>query len=97
MRSEVKRDRAQLRDMSAAQGLYDVDYMLHINTRAVENITRAPMLKKTITANIQSVGGRKLKDGKYELEKNGKVLYQLEKSGTDWHVISSNQNVRKKI
>lgn len=96
MTSEVKRDRAQLRDMSPAQGLYDVDYMLHVSTRSLVNIEHASTRQETITASIQSVSGRKLKDGQYDLEDNGKVLYKLEKSGTNWHVIAGNQNIPKK-
>ncbi|MCE9507810.1 MAG: hypothetical protein K8R48_05775 [Alphaproteobacteria bacterium] len=88
MNSETKRGKAQLRDMSAAQGIYDVDYMVHVNTRTIKNIGVPVVTQKMVTAYVQSINGYVLKNGKYVLEENGESLYQLEKAGTTWRVIS---------
>jgi len=74
--------------MSAAQGIYDVDYMVHVNTRIIKNIGVPVVTQKMVTAYVQSINGYVLKNGKYGLEENGKSLYQLEKAGTTWRVIS---------
>ncbi len=37
MSDEVRSGRAQLRDMSAAQGIYEVDYTLFVSTRTIKN------------------------------------------------------------
>ena len=92
MNSEVKHGRALLRDMTAAQGVYDVDYTVHINTRTIKNIDMVASTIKTISANVRSISGYILKNGRYGLEENGKALYQLEKSGTSWNVIPGNTN-----
>ena len=88
MSNEVRRGRAQLRDMSPAQGLYEVDYTVHVGTRTIKNIGAPTIIRKMVTANIQSINGHKLKNGRYGLEENGKTLYQFEKIGTDWCAIS---------
>ena len=88
MNNEVRRGRALLRDMGAAQGLYEVDYMVHVCTRTIKNIGAPAVIRRMATANIQSINGHKLKNGKYDLEENGKTLYQFEKIGTDWCAIS---------
>lgn len=88
MSNEVKRGRAQLRDMGAAQGVYDVDYLVHVSTRTIKNIGAPVIIRRMITANIRSINGHILKNGRYGLEENGKTLYQLEKTGADWRTIS---------
>ena len=88
MSDEMRSGRAQLRDMSAAQGIYEVDYTLHVSTRTIKNINAPTIIRRMVTANIHSINGRKLKNGKYGLEENGKTLYQLEKNGADWRAIS---------
>jgi hypothetical protein len=88
MSSETKRGKAQLRDMSAAQGIYDVDYTVHVSTRTIKNIGAPVITRKMVTAYVQSINGYVLKNGKYGLEENGKALYQLEKAGANWRVIS---------
>jgi hypothetical protein len=84
--------RAELRDLSPAQGIYEVDYILHINVRKIKHMAATTTVRETKSANIRTVGGFMLKNGFYDLEKDGKALYKLEKIGTDWHIISSNQN-----
>ena len=88
MNSETKRGRAQLRDMSAAQGIYDVDYMVHVSTRIIKNIGAPVITRKMVTAYVQSINGHVLKNGKYGLEENGQALYHLEKAGASWRVIA---------
>ena len=88
MKNETKRGRAQLHDMSAAHGIYEVDYVVHVITRTTKNINAPVTTRRTITANVHSVNGSTLRNGKYKLEENGQDLYQLEKAGTNWHVIS---------
>jgi hypothetical protein len=88
MSNETLRGQAQLRDMSPAQGLYDVAYTLHINTRTIRDIGKPATTRQVVTADIQSISGRKLRDGLYRLEEDGKALYRFEKNGTSWHVLS---------
>jgi hypothetical protein len=86
MTNETLRGRAQLRDTGPAQGIYEVDYILHINARTIKNIGQPPFLRRTVSADIRSVNGHALKNGSYQLEKNGEILYQLDKAGTDWQI-----------
>jgi hypothetical protein len=84
---EVRSGRAQLRDLSAAQGVYEIDYTVHVSTRAIKNIGAPSTIRRIVTANIRSINGRKLKNGQYALEENGQALYQFEKVGADWRAI----------
>ena len=88
MSNETRRGRGQLRDTSAAQGVYEVDYMVRINVQFLKNIGVPTMKKKTVTADIKSVNGYILKNGIYLLEENDNTMYRLEKSGAAWHVLS---------
>lgn len=88
MNNETSRGRAQLRDNGPAQGLYEVDYVVHTTVRTIKNIGQPPLLRTTISADIRSVSGYTLKNGAYALEQDGKTLYQLEKTGTNWQVVS---------
>lgn len=90
MSNETTRGRAQLRDLGPAQGLYEVDYVVHINIRTIKNLNAATTVLESKSANISTVSGLMLKNGLYDLEKDGATLYKLEKTGTDWRIISSN-------
>jgi len=84
---EVRSGRAQLRDMGAAQGMYEVDYTVHVSTRTIKHVDAPTSTRRLVTADIHSINGRKLKNGKYQLEEDGKTLFQFEKTGADWYAI----------
>lgn len=85
--SEIRRGKAQLRDMSAAQGLYEVEYVLHVNTQTTKNIGRKSAVRTAISANIQLINGYALRNGFYSLEVDGESLHILEKAGTHWRIM----------
>jgi len=84
---EVRSGRAQLRDMSSAQGMYEVDYTVHVSTRIIKHVDAPSTTRRLVTADIHSINGRKLKNGKYGLEEDGKILFEFEKNGADWYAI----------
>ena len=88
MSDETKSGRGQLRDTRGTQGVYDVDYTVRVNIRVLRNIGAPATERKTVNVNIKLVNGYILKNGTYFLEENGNTLYQLEKAGTDWQVLS---------
>lgn len=87
MTNTTKRGRAMLHDLSAARGVYEVDYLVHESSQIIKSIGKPSVTRTIITASIQSINGYILKNGKYGLEEDGKTLYQLEKSGALWRVI----------
>jgi len=87
MNSEIKRGRAELRDVSAARGVYEVDYIIHISTRTLKKIDQSVALHHMVSASIQPVNAHNLKNGIYELVEGGSVLYNFEKAGTTWKTL----------
>lgn len=88
MNNNAKRGRALLRDKGPARGVYEVDYIVHARSRSVGTISTASILRTFFSADIRLVDGHTLKNGIYDLEEDGKALYQLEKQGANWQVLS---------
>jgi hypothetical protein len=84
--SETLRGRAQLNDLSAARGVYEVDYIIRISTRTIKAVGMSLKMHRTVSTDIRPVSGGVLKNGPYNLEEDGKILYALEKKGAIWYV-----------
>lgn len=88
MTSNITRGRAQLRDLSPAEGLYEVDYVIQSSTQTIRNVGAATATHNALSAQIRLLNGYVLRNGNYCLENDGEVLYKLEKSGAIWRVIT---------
>lgn len=86
MTNEINRGIGQLRDMSPAQGIYEVNYVIHTNTQSSKHIGVKPTAHKVFTADIRLMSGHGLKNGIYNLEQEGISICRLRKTGALWEL-----------
>ncbi len=84
MNNVTTRGRAQLRDLGPAEGLYEVDYIIHAYAKSIKHIGQSPILRRIFTADIRSVNGYTLKNGDYRLERENEEVCTLRKTGALW-------------
>lgn len=89
--NETDRGSAQLRDLGPAQGVYDVDYVIHRNTQNTKYIGLKATERKVFTADIRLISGYSLKNGIYNLEQDGKTICRLRKTGALWELDEDSQ------
>ncbi len=88
MNNKSYRGRARLRDLGAAGGVYEADYIIHTFVQSSKHIGTKPTTHKVSSADIRPVNGYMLKSGMYALEQpNGEALCRLRKTGALWELM----------
>lgn len=92
MTNEIIHGRADLHDTGPAQGVYEVDYTLHVSVRNTVGLGHSTRAVRTVSADVRPIGSCLLKNGFYNLMLEGEFLYRLEKAGHIWKVIASERD-----
>lgn len=88
MKNESSRGRAQLRDVGPAAGVYEVDYTIYAFVQRYKQFGGPPIVREVFSADIRSVSGHLLRNGLYELKRDGGEICKLRKAGAVWELLA---------